>query len=50
MNNLDKHNEKIEKLTFASVYPMYLTKVEKKGRTKQELDLVIEWLIGFNRK
>lgn len=36
------------KLTFASVYPMYLAKVEKKGRTKEELQEVIEWLTGFN--
>jgi hypothetical protein len=33
--------------TFASVYPLYVTKVEKKGRTKAELDQVIEWLTGF---
>jgi hypothetical protein len=38
-------------MTFASVYPMYLEKVEKKGRTKEELHQVIEWLTGFdNRK
>ncbi|RZT16805.1 hypothetical protein EV649_4338 [Kribbella sp. VKM Ac-2569] len=35
-------------VTFASVYPLYVTKVEKKGRTKAELDLVIEWLTGFD--
>jgi hypothetical protein len=34
--------------TFASVYPMYIAKVEKKGRTKAELDQVIEWLTGFD--
>lgn len=34
-------------VTFASVYPLYVTKVEKKGRTKAELDQVIEWLTGF---
>ena len=38
------------KMTFALVYPMYLTKVEKKGRTKEELHQVIEWLTGFNDK
>ena len=43
-----KHNERIAKLTFASVYPHYLTKVEKKGRTKEELHQVIEWLTGFD--
>lgn len=35
-------------MSFASVYPLYLTKVEKKGRTKEELHQVIEWLTGFN--
>ena len=43
-----EHNERMAKLTFASVYPHYLTKVEKKGRTKKELHEVIEWLTGFN--
>lgn len=42
-----KHNERIEKMIFASVYPHYVTKVEKKGRTKEELHEVIEWLTGF---
>jgi len=50
MNTTDAHNERIAKLTFASVYPLYLTKVEKKGRTKEELHEVIEWLTGFNNK
>lgn len=43
-----EHNERIAKITFASVYPHYLTKVEKKGRTKEELCQVIGWLTGFN--
>ena len=34
--------------SFASVYPLYVTKLEKKGRTKAELDQVIEWLTGFD--
>jgi hypothetical protein len=38
------------KLTFASVYPMYVEKVEKKGRTKAELHQVIQWLTGFDNK
>jgi hypothetical protein len=38
------------KLTFASVYPMYVEKVEKKGRTKEELHQVITWLTGFDNK
>lgn len=43
-----EHNERIARLTFASVYPLYITKVEKKGRSKEELHAVIEWLTGFN--
>ena len=43
-----EHNERMAKLTFASVYPHYVTKVEKKGRTKEELHQVIEWLTGFD--
>jgi hypothetical protein len=39
---------RIFKVSFASVYPHYVTKVEKKGRTKAELDQVIEWLTGFD--
>lgn len=43
-----EHNERIAKMTFASVYPHYVTKVEKKGRTKEELHQVIKWLTGFD--
>ncbi len=50
MNNTSKHDERIAKMIFASVYPMYLTKVEKKGRTKEELHEVIKWLTGFDEK
>ena len=50
MNNANNHDERIAKMTFASAYPMYLAKVEKKGRTKEELHQVIEWLTGFNEK
>jgi len=50
MNTTDKHNERIVKMTFASVYPHYVTKVETKGRTKEELHQVIEWLTGFDEK
>jgi hypothetical protein len=50
MSNSNTHDERIAKLTFASVYPHYVTKVEKKGRTKEELHQVIEWLTGFNSK
>lgn len=48
MDTTDKHNERIAKMTFASVYPHYVAKVEKKGRTKEELHQVIEWLTGFD--
>ena len=50
MNNTSKHDERIAKMTFSSVYPHYLTKVERKGRTKEELHQVIEWLTGYHEK
>lgn len=50
MNNSKTHDQRIAKITFASVYPMYLAKVEKKGRTKEELHQVIKWLTGFDDK
>lgn len=50
MNTSDTHNQRMAKMTFAAVYPMYLEKVEKKGRTKEELHQVIEWLTGFDEK
>jgi hypothetical protein len=50
MNDSDTHNRRIAKMSFASVYPMYLAKVEKKGRIKEELHLVIKWLTGFDDK
>lgn len=37
-------------MVFGSVYPMYITKVERKGRTKEELDTVIKWLTGYTEK
>lgn len=48
MNDTSTHNERIAKMSFSSVYPLYLAKVEKKGRTKEELHQVITWLTGFN--
>ncbi|MBI3235567.1 MAG: DUF2200 domain-containing protein [Bacteroidetes bacterium] len=48
MNSTAHHDERIAKMTFTSVYPLYLIKVEKKGRTKEELHQVIQWLTGFN--
>lgn len=50
MKPTPEHNERMAKMTFASVYPHYVTKVEKKGRTKEELHQVIEWLTGFDDK
>lgn len=50
MNNSDTQNQRIAKMTFASVYPMYVAKVQKKGRTTEELLQVIEWLTGFDEK
>lgn len=50
MNRKNDHDERIAKLTFSSVYPHYLAKVEKKDRTKEELHQVIKWLTGFNEK
>jgi hypothetical protein len=49
-STISKQDERIAKMTFASVYPHYLTKVEKKGRTKEELHQVIKWLTGFDDK
>lgn len=43
-----EHDAKIAKMTFSSVYPHYVAKVEKKGRTKAELHEVIRWLTGFD--
>ncbi|MEX1025479.1 MAG: DUF2200 domain-containing protein [Planctomycetota bacterium] len=43
------HDERIAKLTFASVYPHYVNKVERKGRTEQDLLKVIRWLTGFTK-
>ena len=50
MKKSNTQNQRIAKMTFASIYPMYLAKVEKKGRTKEELHQVIEWLTNFDYK
>lgn len=47
MATTKEHDERIAKMTFASVYPHYVAKVEKKGRTVEELHQVISWLTGF---
>jgi len=41
-------NEQVAKMIFASIYPLYLNRLEKNGRTKEELNQVIEWLTGFD--
>ena len=46
----DEHNEKIAKLTFAKVYPLYVTKVQRKGRTVEELHQLINWLTSFDEQ
>ena len=50
MKTTPEHDERIAKMTFASVYPHYITKVVSKGRTKEELHQVIKWLTGFDDK
>jgi hypothetical protein len=48
MQPTPEHNERMAKMIFALVYPHYITKIEKKGRTIDELNQVIEWLTGFD--
>jgi hypothetical protein len=50
MNSANNHDERFARMTFASVYPHYLAKVEKKGRTKEELHQVMDWLTGYDEK
>jgi hypothetical protein len=50
MNITEATIQRVAKMTFATVYPLYVTKVEKKGRTKEELHQVIEWLTDFDTK
>lgn len=50
MKPTEDHNRRIAEMTFSSVYPHYVTKVERKGRTESELLQVIEWLTGFDEK
>lgn len=48
MKTTPEHDQRIANMTFAAVYPLYLAKVEKKGRTMDELHEVIAWLTGFS--
>lgn len=50
MKTTPEHDKRMANLTFASVYPHYVKKVESKGRTKKELHQVIKWLTGFDDK
>lgn len=50
MKTTPEHDERIAKMIFASVYPHYVNKVKSKGRLKEELHKVIEWLTGFDDK
>ncbi len=50
MKTTPEHDDRMANMTFASVYPHYIAKVERKGRTREELHQVIEWLTGFDSK
>jgi hypothetical protein len=50
MKTTPEHDDRIARMTFASVYPHYIKKVESKGRTREELHQVIEWLTGYDDK
>ena len=50
MKTTPLHNERMAKMSFASVYPLYVKKIENKGRSIQELNQIIEWLTGFNEQ
>lgn len=47
MKATEEHHQRVAKLLFSTVYPLYLQKVERKGRNQTELNQVIEWLTGF---
>lgn len=44
------NNERVYKMKFSSVYPLYIQKAERKGRTKEEVDTVIKWLTGYDEE
>lgn len=50
MEVTQEKNDKVAKMIFASIYPHYVTRIEKNGRTKEELNEVINWLTGYNDK
>lgn len=50
LNKTKMDNTRVYKMAFARVYPLYITKAEKKGRTRAEVDEIIFWLTGYNKK
>ena len=48
MEVTEEKNRKAGELSFTSIYPLYLQKIEKKGRAVKELNIIIEWLTGYN--
>lgn len=44
------NNTRVYRMSFAGVYPLYIQKAEKKGRTKEEVDEIIFWLTGYNKQ
>jgi hypothetical protein len=44
------NNDRIYRISFASVYPLYIAKAERKGRSKEEVDEIIRWLMGYSQK
>jgi hypothetical protein len=50
MNTTASHDERFAKMIFASVYPLYVQKIERKNRTKAELHQIIEWLTGYDNQ
>lgn len=49
-NTKEMDNTRVYRMPFASVYPLYIKKAEKKGRTKEEVDALIFWLTGYNKQ
>lgn len=50
MNKATANMSRVFRMSFASVYPLYIEKAQKKGRTKAEVDAIISWLTGYNEK
>lgn len=50
MNSTEKNIERVAKMSFASIYPLYISKIQKKNRTAEELNQVITWLTGYSVK